>query len=92
MGTSACLYHIRDCTQARPLSGFAEQIPLTPYVSDVINGWVTVADINGDAFRQKAMERTVTKVSKLLAADIVITTVYDDDISQYVAFLCRQSC
>jgi hypothetical protein len=86
MGTSVCSYHIRNVTQARCLDALAKVKSPHAYVSDALNGWVTILDEDADAFRQEPLDHRVAKVSKLLKADAIITVVFDDDITQYVAF------
>jgi hypothetical protein len=86
MGTSVCAYHIRACSQAKCLKALAATRSPRAYVSIETDQWVTVVDENSDAFRLKSLEQTVSKISKYLDSDIIITAVYDDDDSLYVAF------
>jgi hypothetical protein len=86
MGTSACTYHIRNCTQARCLEALARVKSPRAFVSSAQEEWLSIADEDCDAFQLESLEQGVAALSKQLSADAIITAVYDDDMSMYVAF------
>jgi hypothetical protein len=86
MGTSVCTYHIRNCTQEKCIQALKHVRSPQGFVSAVTNNWLTVVDEDTEHFHLQTLEERVEKVSKYLATDVLITAVYDDEVSLYAAF------
>jgi hypothetical protein len=86
VGTSVCAYHVRDRSQEECLRALAEVGAPRGFVSVEMEHWTSIIDVDTDEFELKALGKTVGKVSERLGADALITAVFDDDESWYVAF------
>jgi hypothetical protein len=86
MGTSAYTYHVRDRTQAQCLEALSKARSPQAFVSPQLADWSSVMDVDGDAMKSGEFEARAATVSKVLGADVIVTGVFDDDISWYVAF------
>jgi len=86
MGTSVCSYHVRGRTQVECLDALKFAECPDAFVSTPSPDWVSIVDENSEFFRLPILEKTVAKISKKLATDLIVTGVYDDDESFYVAY------